>query len=125
DILRRAGVPVQRHIETAARCLGAAADFYAARSRNNERKSGSSKAIKSAQQILERCRQERRNPLEPEATEILQAHGIPVMPSELLRSAGDAQNVVKKLGNGPFAVKVVSADVLQKSDVGGVRLNVT
>jgi acetyltransferase len=42
----------------------------------------------------------------------------------LARTADDAANVVAKLGSGPLALKIVSKDVLHKSDAGGVKLNI-
>jgi acetyltransferase len=49
---------------------------------------------------------------------------VKVPATVLARNAEDAANVVAKLGEGPLALKVVSKDVLHKSDAGGVRLNV-
>jgi acyl-CoA synthetase (NDP forming) len=54
---------------------------------------------------------------------LLSDAGIPVVPARLARSADEAVEAAADLG-GPLVVKIVSADILHKSDVGGVRLGV-
>lgn len=57
------------------------------------------------------------------AKELLAAQGIPVVATRLARSRTEAIRLAKELGF-PVALKVSSPDILHKSDVGGVRLNV-
>jgi acyl-CoA synthetase (NDP forming) len=54
---------------------------------------------------------------------LLSEAGVPVVPARLAGTAGEAVKSAADLG-GPLAVKLVSADVLHKSDIGGVRLDV-
>ena len=54
---------------------------------------------------------------------LLSAAGIPVVPACLVSSADEAVKAAAGIG-GPLAVKIVSADIMHKSDIGGVRLNV-
>lgn len=126
DVLRKAGVPVQRHIEIAAQCLGSAADYAAARRRILD---GSLKlptpAGVAARDIIATARAEKRDLLEPEAQHLLKAYGIAVPEHRVMRSAEDAESIAELFGDSPLAVKVVSRDVLHKSDAGGVRLNVS
>jgi acyl-CoA synthetase (NDP forming) len=56
--------------------------------------------------------------------QLLAGAGIPVVPGRLVRSADDAVAACAELG-GSIALKVVSAGIAHKSDVGGVRLGVT
>jgi acyl-CoA synthetase (NDP forming) len=56
------------------------------------------------------------------ARELLSAQGIPVVPTHLARSPSQAARLAKSLGL-PVALKVISSDVIHKSDVGGVRLH--
>jgi acyl-CoA synthetase (NDP forming) len=56
------------------------------------------------------------------ANALLSAQGIPVVPTQLARSASEAARLAKRLGL-PVALKVVSPDIIHKSDVGGVRLH--
>jgi acyl-CoA synthetase (NDP forming) len=53
---------------------------------------------------------------------LLKAYGIPVSKEEIVQSAADAVKAAKKIGF-PVVAKVVSADILHKSDIGGVVLN--
>jgi acyl-CoA synthetase (NDP forming) len=57
------------------------------------------------------------------ARTLLSDAGIPVVQARLAGSADEAVRAAADLG-GPLAVKLVSADVLHKSDIGGVRLDV-
>ncbi len=61
--------------------------------------------------------------LEPEAYRVLEAYGIPILPYRLAQSADEAAEAFRELG-GPVVLKIVSPDVLHKSDVGGVILDV-
>ena len=60
---------------------------------------------------------------EPAVRALLAEAGIPVVPARLAGSAEEAVKAAADLG-GPLAVKIVSADILHKSDIGGVRLDV-
>ncbi len=53
---------------------------------------------------------------------LLKAYGIPISKEEIARTAADAAKIAKKIGF-PVVAKVVSADILHKSDIGGVVLN--
>jgi acetate---CoA ligase (ADP-forming) len=53
---------------------------------------------------------------------LLKAYGIPVSKEEIASSAAEAMKIAKKIGF-PVVAKVVSADILHKSDIGGVVLN--
>jgi len=61
---------------------------------------------------------------EAEAMEIIKAYNFPVLQSEIAKSADQALEISKKFGS-KLAMKIVSPDILHKSDVGGVMLNVT
>ena len=60
---------------------------------------------------------------EAAALEVLSRWGIGVVPHDVATTADEAAAVAQRLG-GVVAVKVLSADILHKSDIGGVRLNV-
>ena len=53
---------------------------------------------------------------------LLRAYGIPVSKEEIAQTAADAAKIAKKIGF-PVVAKVVSPDILHKSDIGGVVLN--
>jgi len=60
----------------------------------------------------------------PDAEEFLTAFGIPVAPARLARTEGEAAAAAKALGF-PVAVKAVGPQILHKTEVGGVRLNLS
>jgi acyl-CoA synthetase (NDP forming) len=73
--------------------------------------------------IVEAVRREgRNNLLETESLEILRLYGLRLPPTAFARSPGEAAVEARKLGF-PVAIKIVSPDILHKSDVGGVKLN--
>ena len=61
---------------------------------------------------------------EAEAMEIIKAYNFPILQSEVARSPQEARQLAQKIGT-KLAMKIVSPDILHKSDVGGVILNVT
>jgi acyl-CoA synthetase (NDP forming) len=72
--------------------------------------------------ILDRAATEARHLLEPESLDFLSDNGIAVMPHVLARTREEAQRAAMKM-NGPVVLKIVSPQVLHKSDVGGVKIN--
>jgi acetate---CoA ligase (ADP-forming) len=55
---------------------------------------------------------------------LLKAYGIPVSKEAIAQTSAEAVKIAKKIGF-PVVAKVVSADILHKSDIGGVVLNIT
>jgi acyl-CoA synthetase (NDP forming) len=53
---------------------------------------------------------------------LLKAYGIPISKEEIAQTPAEAVKIAKKIGF-PVVAKVVSADILHKSDIGGVVLN--
>ena len=86
---------------------------------------GDEKAVRA---IVEGAQREGRDWLDPLETDaVLKAYDIPSVP---LRSAGDADAAAEAasefIAQGqPVAVKILSRDIQHKSDVDGVRLNLT
>jgi acetyltransferase len=59
---------------------------------------------------------------DPDTKAILAAYGIPVVPTRSAATPDDAVHAADTIGY-PVAVKILSPDVAQKSDVGGVTLD--
>lgn len=77
-----------------------------------------------ARSALERARQRNAEWLDPmETQEILASFSIPIAETRLASDAEDSVRVADSLGY-PVALKVRSADLLHKSDVGGVVLHI-
>lgn len=60
--------------------------------------------------------------LEPEAKRVCIEYGIPVTDFEVAKSREEAVRFASKIGY-PVVLKIVSPDVIHKSDVGGVIVN--
>jgi acetyltransferase len=60
---------------------------------------------------------------EVEAKQLLQAFGIPVVQTRRIPASPEAAAAAAREFGGPVALKIVSPDLLHKSDAGGVCLN--
>jgi len=74
-------------------------------------------------QIIEKAKKEKRSLLETEAKELLREYGIPVPDFKLIKSEEEITGLTKEI-NFPIAMKIVSPDIIHKSDAGGVKLNI-
>ncbi len=80
-------------------------------------------AFKEARGVINKVKQAKRhNLLETEARELLEYYGITLPPAILARTRKEALIGAKELGF-PVALKIVSPDIIHKSDMGGVMLN--
>jgi acyl-CoA synthetase (NDP forming) len=70
---------------------------------------------------IAKARSEQRHLLEPEAEELFADHGLPVPAFRLAASEADAVAAARELGF-PVVLKIVSRDILHKSDAGGVKV---
>jgi acetyltransferase len=74
--------------------------------------------------IIQKAIDENRNVLtELEAKKLLRIHGMPVMKDYLVQTEDEAVETAKKIG-ADVALKIVSPDILHKTDIGGVKLNI-
>jgi acyl-CoA synthetase (NDP forming) len=79
--------------------------------------------MKAAKAIFKTARDEGRTfVLEHEAKDIMKAYGIPIPPYETAATAEEAVKKSEKIGF-PVVLKILSKDVLHKSDAGGVKIN--
>ena len=61
---------------------------------------------------------------EPESKEILSAYGIPVVPTLIATSEHEAVDKAAQF-TGPVVLKIYSHTITHKTDVGGVKLNLS
>ncbi len=141
-LLRYYDIPVYDSIDVACRCMGALGEYgnylgsYHAKTNFELNRTDNRKA--AAVSILAAAHREGRDLLlEPEGKQLLALHGVAAgrhrknggalspphkadflacTVEEAVRYAGDIQ--------GPVAMKIVSPDILHKSDAKGVRLNI-
>jgi acetyl-CoA synthetase (ADP-forming) len=64
-------------------------------------------------------REERKHLLEPEAKSVCMEYGIPVTKFQLAKNEAEAVKFAEEIGY-PIVLKIVSPDIIHKSDVGGV-----
>ncbi len=77
----------------------------------------------NAREIIAQAKERNRSLLEPEAYALLAAYDIPVLDYRLATSSEEAGTMAGEIGF-PVVMKVVSPDVIHKSDSGGVKLNI-
>ena len=61
---------------------------------------------------------------EVESKQLVASAGIPVVESKLAATKAEAVSLSRKTGF-PVVLKIVSPDIIHKSDIGGVKLNLT
>ncbi len=122
--LHAAGIPAYVFPESAARALAALNRYRDWISREPEAVEALPVDRDAAASIVRRALAEGREHLsEFDALQVLAAYGIPVAQATLATGADAAAEAACALGF-PVALKIVSRDVIHKSDVGGVRLGV-
>ena len=60
---------------------------------------------------------------EPEAKEVFRAYGLPVTDGRTAKNADEAVRIAKEIGF-PVVMKIVSPQIIHKSDAGGVKVNI-
>jgi len=79
--------------------------------------------MKEAKKIFKTALEEgRRFVLENEAKDIMKTYGIPMPPYDTAATADEAVTKSKEIGF-PVVLKILSKDILHKSDAGGVKVN--
>jgi acetyltransferase len=114
-------IAVMQGLDRAVGAIKALIDYASLRKEVPDVVSGSSA---SARATLERTLKNAEGAALDEVTskKLLKAYGIPVTKEEIAQDAAGAVRIAKKIGF-PVVAKVVSADILHKSDIGGVVLN--
>lgn len=77
----------------------------------------------AAQLIAATAKEKRISLLEPEAYAVCKQYGMPVPPFKMVDTLEGALAAAKQIGY-PVVIKVVSAQILHKSDIGGVVLGI-
>ena len=122
--LHEAGLPVYASIEHAVKVLQALAErgIYL-QHQHGQPLQASVTPLESMQAMFARAQNEGRDLFEFEAKTLLREHGIAVAEEIVAHTADELGAAIAKFGQQPLAMKVVSKDILHKSDAGGVKLN--
>jgi acyl-CoA synthetase (NDP forming) len=74
-------------------------------------------------QIIEKAKKEKRPLLETEAKELLREYGISVPDFKLIKSEDEIVGLAKEI-NFPIVMKIVSPDIIHKTEAGGVKVGI-
>ena len=122
EVLHKNGVPMYVYPEAPGLVLGAMLRHAAWQSRPAEPTPALDGLDRASAQELIRAESGRGSLGEALTRPLLAAYGMPVVAGAAAHSPEEAAAVAGRIGL-PVAMKIVSADILHKSDVGGIRLN--
>ncbi len=125
--LRNEGVPVYIWIEPAVAAVKAMAEYgEACRRLATNQPSTDTAALPESKAIFNKAYSTGRTALlENEAKDLLRLYDLDVPAEIIVKSESDLTDLPERLKAEPLAMKIVSQDILHKSDAGGVILNVT
>jgi len=120
--LQEQGVPVFKFPENAAKAFGALYQYSRWLNRQRLAQFDLQHDRQGAAQIIEDCLSAGKTHIgELEGTGLLKCYGFNVLPNRLAKSANEAATLAEDMGF-PVVLKIVSAQILHKSDAGGVVL---
>jgi len=125
EILKSAGVPVMESSDRAAQCLSALMHFSINQQRISKIRtpSGEPQQRPAVTELIRTLRRENRlNLLETESRAVLTEYDIALPEAVLAATPQQARDAATNMAY-PLAMKVVSPDILHKSDAGGIKLN--
>ena len=124
EYLERHGIPHYHFPEAAARAMSALYQHTHWIHRLHYKEIAIEPDRQKAREIISRALTDGSSYLgEVEGNQILAAYGFPVLPAQLVTSPEEAAQAVAEFG--PCAFKIVSPDIIHKSDVGGVRVGIS
>jgi acetyltransferase len=126
DILRDYDIPVYDSLDVASKCMAVLAQYgrylKSPSIKSNFVMNWGACAREKGVQIIKKAKNEGRSSLlEPEAKNLLDLHGAAVSHDCLAKTPEEAILFAKRSG-GKMVLKIVSPDILHKSDANGVRL---
>ncbi|WP_251330783.1 acetate--CoA ligase family protein [Haloplanus pelagicus] len=124
DVLEGAGIPNYFDPARAVGSLGTLSRYREIREREPATPTTYDVDREAARAVLERARDRGTTRLGVEAMPLLDAYGIPTPAGEVVDSPVEALDVAERI-DGPVVMKIVSPDILHKSDIGGVKVGVS
>jgi acetyltransferase len=127
DLLRYYNIPVYDSLDIACKCMGVLGEYGRYRHMHHSKAKfvmdWGKKSSNKCTQIIDTARSENRRALfEHEAKSILRDHGIQIPNEEVADSPEKAVEIARSI-DGPVAMKIVSKDIIHKSDAKGVKLD--
>jgi len=128
DLLRYYNIPVYDSLDVACKCISVLASYGAYRkayhAKTNFVLNWGEKAQPEGKALIENAGKEKRSSLlEPEAKELLSCHGVKIAREQVVQTADEAVEAATNI-DGAVVLKIVSPDILHKSDAKGVALNI-
>ena len=122
-VLESNGVPNYSFPESAVRALAAMSEYKRWIDRPRTQVKHFDVDLVLAKKIIARARQAGLTNLsQTDAMSLLSAYGLPTIKTELAKTRLQAVSLAKKIGL-PVAMKIVSPDVVHKTDIGAVKLD--
>jgi acetyltransferase len=138
-LLSEVGIPTYFDPARAVRSLDVLSQYREIREREYEEPKRFDVDRERAREILLEAKHSDTNRLGVEAMGLLEAYGIPIPDGEIVDSPGDARAAAERIldetdaadgdsdgeaASGEVVMKIVSPDILHKSDIGGVAVGV-
>jgi len=123
DILSEAGIPQYFDPARAVGSLDALTEYREIRAREFRAPEEFDVDRERAREVLAMAEKRNTNRLGVEAMDLLDAYGIPTPQGGVVDSPGDAEALAEEIGER-VVMKIVSPDILHKSDIGGVEVGV-
>ena len=119
------GIPAYDAPDLAVKAMGTLREYAQLQSKKNEKPEVDfSIDGKIARDIIAKVRAEGRTGLtEIESKKIFASYGLPTVSTEIAKTEEEAVELAEKNGY-PVVMKIVSPDILHKSDAGGVKVNI-
>ncbi len=129
DLLRHYNIPVHDSLDISCKCVASLCKYgkylNSYHAKTNFVFNWRAKAKKEGQQIIENARKEGRHVLlEHEAKQLIKLHGAPTAVGQVAKTEDEAWEIARKIKE-KAVLKIVSPDILHKSDARGVKLNLS
>jgi acetyltransferase len=123
DVLEEAGIPNYFDPARAIEGLDALVRFEEIANREYDEPTAFDVDREAAREILDRAVERDEPRMGVEAMDLLDAYGIPTPEGGIATDPTEALNLAESI-EGDVVLKIVSPDILHKSDIGGVRVGV-
>ena len=124
NIKRALDYPIFTEPSEALGALAVSREYYKKQNIIKEKPPIYSVSQDQVKHLFQNAKREKRDLLLPEAFEVLKAYAIPVADYRVIYRKEDLKKAMDQIGS-PVALKVISPNILHKSDIGGVALNIS
>lgn len=121
--LAEQGIPTYFDPARAVRSLAALVQYSDVQQRDYHAPTDFPVDEERAREVLTETEDRESNHLDVEAMELIDAYGIPVPDGGVAEDPSDAEEIARNI-DGPVVLKVISPDIVHKSEAGGVHVGV-